>query len=187
LSAKNIAEDHGDYCAFLLQKDVKRSAKDLGLEGLEFLPCGDENQIKHKPGTVVSIVGHPGTQEFLQEFNTLPKRLGYGKECAETPTMITFDYDSLNGNSGSPVLDRDYKVKGIHVKYEDSFTNGAQKLDKIKDWIEVGRPSSNGSHQRNDVEGGQSHFKVFVENILKYVGMVAIAFFVFLYLNYKWH
>ena len=74
-------------------------------------------------------------------------RLSYGIEIERIPpsnVSLSFDYDSLKGNSGSPVNgrglssrhacgDQAYKVKGIHIsgvktKYKE---NRAQKVTNI--------------------------------------------------------
>ena len=58
---------------------------------------------------------------------------------------LFYDNDTFPGNSGSPVVGRagngqGYNVKGIHVRSFNEFkTNGAQKIVKYQEWIDVGK------------------------------------------------
>ena len=123
-----------DYCAIWLSSVNKEM---LSKYGLDLLQCGDRQQIKHQSGSVATLVGHPGHQGWTTAW---PRRLGYGKEVGETDESLQFDYDSLGGNSGSPVFGRGYRVKGIHVRGSNiGRKNYAQKIDKIKDWINLGK------------------------------------------------
>ena len=85
---------------------------------------------------MVAIVGHPGDDGWVSAW---PRRLSYGKELSDNGTCIHFDYDSLGGNSGSPVFGRDYKVKGIHTGAISGKKkkNKAQKVDNIKAWVNL--------------------------------------------------
>merc|ERR1711962_723879 len=92
--------------------------------GLEILECGKgkdlENEIDMEDG-IVAIVGHPGCNgtNGMPIWDKWPLRLSYGKEVdqakTKTGSFLHFNYDSLGGNSGSPVFGRGYKIKGIHV------------------------------------------------------------------------
>ena len=56
-------------------------------------------------------------------------------------TKLSSTYDSLPGNSGSPVFGENYQVKGIHVSGGASV-NYMQNLENVEKWIEVGRSLS---------------------------------------------
>jgi len=70
-------------------------------------------------------MGHPAVEE-PKGTGKYPRRIAYGfeKEGVQlVPILIQGDYDSLGGNSGSPVLDENYKVKGIHVRGNQKIGN----------------------------------------------------------------
>ena len=128
---KNI--ENKDYCAIFLKNADKQLLKKYGLEPLQ---CGDRNNIQHECGCIVTIVGHPGHKGW----KTWPQRLGYGKEVGTTSQTLQFKYDSLGGNSGSPVFGRGYKVKAIHIAGSSAGPkNIAQKIDNIIHWINLGK------------------------------------------------
>merc|ERR1719244_1543900 len=66
--------------------------------------------------------GHPGNiAREGTEKELRPLRVSWGIEKGTEGAMITYDNDTLPGNSGSPVIARvvngqAYRVKGIHVK-----------------------------------------------------------------------
>ena len=106
------------------------------------LECATGQQLTHQKNQCVSIIGHPGHSDW----DEYPRRISYGLEINETPgsTKIASSYDSLGGNSGSPVFGQHYKVKGIHVlggrgRKEENYM---QKLNDIKKWIDIGREIS---------------------------------------------
>ena len=126
-----------DFCVLTLHRaDNEQELMGMGLSWLE---CGDGDYLDPRKGEVVSIYGHPE----IQEEPTRPLRLSYGKEKeSSTADSLIFDYDSLEGSSGSPVVGRgsisgtNYAVKGIHVGSvgnRRSKKNRAQGLKKIID------------------------------------------------------
>ena len=128
-----------DYCAILLDPDIKNYFDELGLDTLE---CGTGQQLINQPNQCVTIIGHPAHPDWKE----YPRRISYGKENKESHglTKIATTYDSLGGNSGSPVFGQHYKVKGIHVlggrgRREENYM---QKLNDIKKWIDIGRDIS---------------------------------------------
>ena len=121
-----------DYCAILLDTKIKNCLDRLGLD---ILDCGTKDQLKHKPGGVLMIQGYPG-RAIPPGSGKYPRRVSYGTEKneADNSTTIGCNYDSLPGNSGSPVLGEHYKVKGIHVR-GGGKENKMQKITNIKTWI----------------------------------------------------
>lgn len=127
-----------DYCAILLDEKIKDRLDELGLDLLE---CGTGNQLHPKPGCILEIMGHPAVEE-PKGSGKYPRRIAYGMEKEEVKgiaTLIESDYDSLGGNSGSPVFDENYKVKGIHVRgnqkvenFDVEKSNWMQKISDIK-------------------------------------------------------
>lgn len=101
-----------DYCAILLDEKIKDRLDELGLDLLE---CGTGNQLHPKPGCILEIMGHPAVEE-PKGSGKYPRRIAYGMEKEEVKgiaTLIRSDYDSLGGNSGSPVLMKTTKSKGF--------------------------------------------------------------------------
>merc|ERR1712038_466007 len=99
----------GDYAAFLLSDpNITEELKKLGLD---FLECGNGAQLGFEINNVATIIGHPATKTWTE----FPMRISYGKEIGETDDSIQFNYDSLPGNSGSPVFGKHYRIKAIHV------------------------------------------------------------------------
>jgi hypothetical protein len=127
-------QGEGDYAAFVLNySNVDQELADLGLN---FLDCATESELRHEPNHVAAIIGHPGHYSW----KTYPTRLSYGKEVDETKDTIKLDYDSLGGNSGSPVFGKGYRVKGIHVAGSGSSNNNiAQKINNVEQWINIAR------------------------------------------------
>ena len=147
--------------------------KDLGLDSLD---CGFENYLEMADEELVAILGHPDCEEptdvrplrlsfgterdpnktstpllnmaglkqcLGKRFKTSPKKISE----SDINNYLFYDNDTLEGNSGSPVVGRGdknsyqaYCVKGIHVK---SFscspnTNAAQKIIDLNKWIDLG-------------------------------------------------
>lgn len=132
-----------DYFAILLDKKIKSNLDHLGLD---ILDCGTGDQLKHKPGEALMIQGYPA-HAFPKGSGKYPRRISYGTENSEgsiqrliqrfsnsADSAIGCNYDSLPGNSGSPVLGEHYKVKGIHVR-GGGKENKMQKITDIKTWI----------------------------------------------------
>jgi len=156
-----------DYCAFCLDDSNFRPEQKLAALGLKMLECGENDYLDNKPENLATIVGHPaGNCEKEAEDGTLrtPLRFSFGqekkfkeevKESDEYKRLskyrLFFDYDSIGGNSGSPVIGRGnkfpsggvgegYKVKGIHVEGEpDKRNTFAQKITKLGEWINHGK------------------------------------------------
>ena len=131
-------EEDSDYCAILLHDNIEKRLDELGLA---FLDCGIGQQLEHKENSPVMIIGYPEREE-PKGSNKYPQRPSYGleKEISYARTKISCNYDSLPGNSGSPVFGDHYKVKGIHV-WGDQLrvgTNYMQKITDIKSWIDLG-------------------------------------------------
>ena len=63
--------------------------------------------MEYKKDGLVAMVGHPGTG--ATDGGKMPLRLSYGIEKSFIAQTIFFDYDSLGGNSGSPVIGRGHK------------------------------------------------------------------------------
>ena len=148
-----------DYCALRLNHtNVKGELRRLGLDWLEFGTC---NYLDYHRKGLATIVGHPG--EKATEYSSVgarkkPLRLSFGKEKRARPpcrNKLHFEYDSLGGNSGSPVIgrgykdptnnaDQAYKVKGIHIGGNSGIPenidayNYAQKITKLEAWIRRG-------------------------------------------------
>ena len=128
-------EQHSDYCTILLHDKIETRMDELGLA---FLDCGTGRQLEHKPGSTVMIIGHPAREE-PRGSNKFPRRPSYGleKDSYAEGTKIACNYDSLPGNSGSPIFGDHYKVKGIHVSGGENV-NYMQKITDIKSWIDLG-------------------------------------------------
>lgn len=129
---KHPLDGYVDYCAILLDDGIK---EELDALGLDYLECGTGQQLQHANQQCVSILGHPALKD-----DTFPFTISYGKEedMSDDSTKISCKYDSLAGNSGSPVFGQHYKVKGIHV-WGKGATNYVQKIEEIKSWIDLGR------------------------------------------------
>jgi hypothetical protein len=134
---------------------VKNQLSELGIESLI---CGHGDYLKYKKDGMVAIFGHPnvpdgekvplrlsfGAEKDPQSSKDFMKKMNENEELAKN--YILYDNDTLPGNSGSPVLGRGdkslgqpYSVKGIHVKkFNAKSTNGAQNIEKIEEWIELG-------------------------------------------------
>ena len=121
-----------DYFAILLNEKIKDRLETLGLD---ILNCGTGDQLKHKRGGLLMIQGYPGCEE-PKDSKKYPRRISYGTENDEVDNgiRIACNYDSLPGNSGSPVLGEHYKVKGIHVLGNDK-ENTMQKITDLRNWI----------------------------------------------------
>ena len=106
--------------------------------GLAFLDCGTGRQLEYKPNSTVMIIGHPAREE-PEGSNKFPRRPSYGSEgeSDDERTKIACNYDSLPGNSGSPIFGDHYKVKGIHISGGVN-ANYMQKITDIKSWIDLG-------------------------------------------------
>ena len=111
-------------------------SKQLSQLGLEALECAEGQQLDFERGNVASIIGHPVGREKRSQH---PLRIAYGKEMEDQGYAIRFTYDSISGNSGSPVFGRGYKVKEIHVfgqMAEDGTKKGsAMKLSNVRKCI----------------------------------------------------
>ena len=129
---EEIEDEQQDYFAMLLGDEIRHMVDELGID---ILNCGHAQDIKYKKGSVATLVGHPGHKDW----KFMPLRLGYGKEIGETRSYLHFNYDSLPGNSGSPVFGRGYKVKGIHQGGLRGKRNQAHKITNVVDWINLGR------------------------------------------------
>ena len=136
-------EKDEDYCALLLNGPSLGEVKDkiIGM-GLAYLECGYGSYLKYQPDACVEVIGHPyvnGRQDM---------RVSYGREKKYFNNRIYFDYDSLGGNSGSPVIgrgyqrgsDQAYKVKAIHIEGkewgESKSSTCGQSIKCIQQWIE---------------------------------------------------
>ena len=139
-----------DYCAILLNgsclDDVKR---DIGALGLSYLECGQGDYLDYKRGGIVQVVGHPS----VDDSNKDPLRISIGHERSGVGDKLYVDYDSLGGNSGSPVIgrghksnipgmDQAYKVKAIHIRGTasqgntlETNTNCSQGIRNVQSWI----------------------------------------------------
>jgi hypothetical protein len=90
-------------------------------------------------------------KDFFDGSNPLIKLMAMinpsGDKTKMAKNYIFYDNDTKPGNSGSPVIGRGdknlnqgYCIKGIHVKsFNNEDTNGAQNIEKIIDWINLGR------------------------------------------------
>ena len=140
-----------DYC-FLLLDITEGELREMGLSCLE---CGEGDYLGIKHGDVCSIYGHPGgNAREGQAKSCRPLRISYGIERDGAVVFPAdkfqekskrahhyFDYDSLAGNSGSPVIGRgsggsNYAVKAIHILGCERQVNGAQSLQAWRAWIE---------------------------------------------------
>ena len=130
---KSDLEKPIDYFAMLLKSEIENHLDDLGLE---ILRVASGSSLKHRLDKVVTIIGHPGHEDWEK----YPRRISYGLEkgVQDSLTKLSSTYDSLPGNSGSPVFGENYQVKGIHVSGGASV-NYMQNLEDIEEWIEVGR------------------------------------------------
>ena len=128
----DIVQDHGDYAAFILNHS--NAEEELAALGLNFLECATGTALKFGRNNVATIIGHPGHDSW----DTYPTRISYGKEVGETEDTIKLDYDSLGGNSGSPVFGKGYRIKGIHVAGSTNH-NSAQKIHNVEQWINIAR------------------------------------------------
>ena len=166
-----------DYVALRLNHtDLVGELAKLGLEQLQ---CGVGKYLDYREKGLVTIAGHPGggaRKPLSDGTEVKPLRYSFGKEKPIIPPkLITpkyrkrcenylyFDYDSLGGNSGSPIIargykdptpntdDQAYKVKAIHKGKASMFTtpptnraqnkpptNRAQKITKLATWIGYG-------------------------------------------------
>jgi len=131
-TSEDIEDEQKDYFAILLKDEIKDKVDELGID---ILNCGHGQDIKYKEGSVATLVGHPGHEEW----KSMPLCLSYGKEIGENRTFLHFNYDSLPGNSGSPVFGRGYKVKGIHTSGLRGKRNSAHKITDVADWINLGK------------------------------------------------
>ena len=160
---------HEDYFAMIMHDDVNKKAEDiLGGFGLTVLAeVGEGSSLDQNPRNAMSIFGHPLVKEDYKRNKSIPLRFSFGNErhqnCLETffgygwrgsdqnarsHERIFYDFDTLGGNSGSPVLSRQekkphYYVKGIHIAGEEYpkfnkqtnkhgiVTNEAQQLRNI--------------------------------------------------------
>lgn len=130
---KSDLETSIDYFAMLLKSDIENHLDDLGLE---ILRVASGNSLKHQLDKVVTIIGH----HRHEDWEKYPRRISYGLEkgVQNNMTKLSSSYDSLPGNSGSPVFGENYQVKGIHVSGGASV-NYMQNLENVEKWIEVGR------------------------------------------------
>ena len=157
-----------DYCALVLERPNLES--ELSALGLSYLEVGEDNYLEYNRKGIATIVGHPGknaTEKHEGGILKKPMRFSFGKEIDAknlSHVQLHFDYDSVKGNSGSPVIGRGlkcangreiaYKVKGIHINGEKKKSiievfgfelgtknayNGAQKLTKIDKWIDFAK------------------------------------------------
>ena len=145
-----------DYCALkLIHSDIVGELKKLGLDRLDL---GTGNYLDYNRKGLATIVGHPGgnaTETTSDGAKIKPLRYSFGKEKAARPrsdNKLHFEYDSLGGNSGSPIIgrgykdssnsvDQAYKVKGIHIqgnKTGNLAYNCAQKITRLGEWIQYG-------------------------------------------------
>jgi len=143
-SVEESKNEMEDYCALLLEDEgVEEKLKKLGLG---FLDCGDKEFLDEKPGEMITIFGHPAAMERdpSTEEALYPLRISFGIEKEREEDLegfILYDNDTLQGNSGSPVVGRGsqgegFRVKGIHIKgIVMGQTNGAQGLGDIQEWI----------------------------------------------------
>ena len=133
--------DEEDY-AFLLLSTTEAQLRGMGLSYLE---CGTGDYLNYREGELVSIFGHPGgNAREGPEKSLRPLRMSFGKEKgvhSRNPNLLMSDYDSLGGNSGSPVIGRgsgggdcNYAVKGIHVKGGKGRCNASQSLSAMNKW-----------------------------------------------------
>ena len=123
---------NGDYAAFILNHS--NIEDELANLGLNFLECATGRELGIDRNNVATIIGHPGHHSW----DKFPTRISYGKEIDETDDTIKLDYDSLGGNSGSPVFGKCYKIKGIHVTGSSNH-NSAQKINNVGEWINDSR------------------------------------------------
>ena len=131
-SIESICGD-ADYFAMFLDEKIKNK-KEMDKYGIDILQCGNGENLKCEKDAVVALIGHPGCKTW----DTYPLRLSYGKEIGENSNYLKLDYDSLPGNSGSPVFGKGYKIKGIH-QGGNSAWNRAHKITEIKNWIKLGQ------------------------------------------------
>ena len=116
--------------------------------GLAYLKCGVGGFLKHSPGGLVLIHGHPANEDIRRaDGGKYPLRQSIGVEMAnpgaDSATRLLYDNSTLPGNSGSPVIGKgttadqqSYAVKGIHVSAGAvAGSNSAQGLWNIQDWI----------------------------------------------------
>ena len=148
-SLNPVAEDETvndgtwDFCILVL--DDKRAEEKLEKEmGLAWLECATGDDLDYKDD-VVSIFGHPQVGKAPKR----PLRMSYGREenpdSEDKPDSLYFEYDALEGDSGSPVVGRgsekgtSYAVKGIHTGSEGKRfkKNRAQGLKRLSDWISL--------------------------------------------------
>ena len=133
--------DEEDY-AFLL---LSTTEVQLRAMGLSYLECATGDYLNYREGEVVSIFGHPGgNAREGPERSLRPLRMSFGREKgvhSKNPNLLMSDYDSLGGNSGSPVIGRgsrggdcNYAVKGIHVRGKEGRDNASQKLSSMNKW-----------------------------------------------------
>ena len=125
-------QSNGDYAAFVLNHS--NIEEELANLGLNYLECATESELGFDRNNVATIIGHPGHLSWEK----FPTRISYGKEIDETDDTIRLDYDSLGGNSGSPVFGKSYKIKGIHVRGSKNY-NSAQKINNAEKWINVSK------------------------------------------------
>ena len=137
---------HEDYCVLVFTApDIKETLKTMGLA---YLKCGVGGFLKHTPGGLVIIHGHPANKDIRREDGgKYPLRQSIGVEMAnqgaDSAVRLLYDNSTLPGNSGSPVIGRgnaadhqSYAVKGIHVSAElVAGSNSAQGLWNMDDWI----------------------------------------------------
>ena len=151
---KSKDEKLEDYCALLLDhENVENKLLDLGLD---YLQCGEDDYLESTKGGLVVLFGHPG-QGAEERNSNRPLRISFGREKdpyvtknyfpkKDVDNFLFYDNDTLEGNSGSPVIGRGdlttnqaFCVKGIHTLGSKlKNTNQAQKIKHIKKWIAVG-------------------------------------------------
>ena len=87
------------------------------VEEMVTLPVGDEAFLDPANGEPVLIIGHPGAggADWGNE-RIVEKNQSWGIHDSVVKERILYDLKTRGGHSGSPVLGRGGKVKGIHVE-----------------------------------------------------------------------